>query len=480
MPFVGLKGGQLELFTKDQLYDFHLATVKVLEEIGIAIHDRDAVNILAKAGASVDEKTHVVKFPQYLVDDALRKFPKHVTLGARNPKWDLNLWNKSVYAGGGSNAVNILDFEGKRRRAMLKDLEDLTRLQDALENVHFIPPIVVPQDLPRIGLYKRCLEAELKNTEKHLMHQAENPHDLRDQLEMAAAIQGDREEVRRRPLVSYILCFVSPLKFSETNTQVLVECAKQGLPAFIELDPQAGATAPVTVVGAMVQQNAEAVGAVTLAETVNPGTPVIYTHAPTIMDMKAGEVSEGCPERGLFHVITAQIARYYGIPACCVAGLTDSKIVDVQAGYEKAFQFAIAALAGYNLIYSNTGMLEGCLTASYEQSVIDDEIYGMVFRFMRGAEISDRTLTEAVEVIRKVGPLGTHYLTQEHTRRNLLAEHWIPKVSDRLRWEIWEKSGSKGTKELAQERAKKLLAEHKPPPLPDDVLKTIARIASRP
>jgi trimethylamine--corrinoid protein Co-methyltransferase len=480
MPFVGLKGGQLELFTKDQIYDFHLATLQVLEEIGIAVHDKEAANILAKAGATVDEKTHVVKFPQYLVDDAIGKLPKHVTLGARNPIWDLNLWNKTVYAGGGSNAVNILDFEGKRRRATVKDLEDLTRLQDALENVHFIPPIVVPQDLPRVGLYKRCLEAELKNTEKHLMHQAENPQDVRDQLEMAVAVQGDRDEVRRRPLVSYILCFVSPLKFSETNTQVLVECAKQGLPAFIELDPQAGATAPVTVVGAMVQQNAEVLGAVTLAQTVNPGTPVIYTHAPTVMDMKAGEVSEGCPERGLFHAITAQVSRYYGIPACCVAGLTDSKIVDVQAGYEKAFQFAIAALCGYNLIYSNTGMLEGCLTANYEQSVIDDEIYGMVFRFMRGAEISDRTLTEAVEVIRKVGPLGSHYLTQEHTRKNLLTEHWIPKVSDRLRWEIWEKAGSKGTKELAQERARKLLAEHRPAPLPDDVLKTIARIASRP
>jgi len=480
MLLTGLKGGQLELFTRDQIYDFHLATLKVLEEIGIAVRDENAVSILAKAGASVDEKTYVVKFPQYLVDDAIRKVPKFVTLGARNPKWDLNLWNMTVYAGPGSCAVNVLDFDGKRRMARLKDLEDLTRLQDALENVHFMSPIVIPQDLPAVGLYKRSLEAILRNTERHVMSQVESRQDVEDQLEMAVAVQGDRDEVRRRPLVSFNMCFVSPLKFGKTNTEALVECAKQGLPAFVEVDPQAGAAAPVTVVGAMVQQNAEILGAVTLAETVNAGTPVIYTHAPTIMDMRVGEVSEGAPERGLFHAITAQVARYYGIPTCCAAGLTDSKIVDVQAGYEKAFHFAIGALCGYNLIYSTTGMLEACLTASYEQSVIDDEIYGMVFRFMRGAEISDRTLTEAVEVIRKVGPLGTHYLTQEHTRKNLLTEHWMPKVSDRLRWEIWEKAGSKGTKELAQERAKKLLAEHRPPPLPDDVLKTIARIAWRP
>jgi len=475
----GFKGGQLELFTKDQVYDFHLATLKVLEEIGIAVHDENAAKILVQAGAHLDEKTRVVKFPQHLVNEAIQEAPKSVTLDARDSKWDLDLWRKIVYSGSGSCAVNVLDFDGTRRKATLKDLEDLTRLQDALENVHFISPIVLPQDLPPNGIYKRSLEAILKNTEKHVMSQAENPQDVRDQVEMAVAVVGSSDEVRRRPLLSFNVCFVSPLKFSKANTEVLVECAKQSVPAFIESDPQSGATAPVTVVGAMVQQNAEILGAVTLAEVVNPGTPVVYTHAPTIMDMRVAEVSEGAPERGLFHAITAQVARYYGIPACCVAGLTDSKIVDVQAGYEKAFQFAIAALCGYNLVYSITGMLESCLTASYEQSVIDDEIYSMIFRMMRGAEISDKTLTEAVDVIRKVGPLGSHYLAQEHTRRNLLNEHWIPKVSNRQRWEVWTRGGSKGAREAAQERARKILAEHHPAPLGNEALNTIAKIASK-
>ena len=153
--------------------------------------------------------------------------------------------------------------------------------------------------------------------------------------------------------------------------------------------------------------------------------------------------------------------------------------MDVQTGYEKAIQFNFAALSGHNLIYSNTGMLEGCLTASYEQSVIDDEIYGMLYHVMRSTEISDRTLTEAVEVICRVSSLASHYLTQEHTRRNLLAEHWIPRMSDSRRYEVWTKAGSKGAKELAQERAKKLLSEHRPAPLSPDVLASIAAIASR-
>ena len=476
----GSKGGQLELFTNDQIMDFHVASLKVLEEIGIAIHDENAAKILVAAGADLDEKTHVAKLPQHLVNDAIKKVPKSVTLGARDSEWDLTLWRKTVYPGSGSCAVNVLDLDGTRRRASMRDLEDLTRLQDALENVHFVSPIVLPQDLQPAGLYKRSLEAILRNTQKHVMSQAENSQDVHDQLEMALAIVGSSDEMRKRPLISFNVCFVSPLKLGKTNTEVLVECAKHGVPAFIESDPQSGATAPVTVVGAMVQQNAEVLSAVTLAETVNPGTPVVYTHAPTIMDMRVAEVSEGAPERGLFHALTAQVARFYGIPVCCVAGLTDSKTVDVQAGYEKAFQFAIAALCGYNLTYSATGMLESCLTASYEQSVIDDEIYGMIFRFMRGAEISDKTLTEAVEVIRRVGPLGSHYLAQEHTTRNLLSEHWIPKISNRQRWGVWARSGSEGAREAAQERAKKILAEHHPARLQDDVLKTIERIASKP
>jgi len=262
----GPKGGQLELFTKDQICDFHLATLNVLEDVGIAVHDRNAAGILADAGAEFNEKTNVVKLPQGMVNDAIRRTPRSVTLGGRTPKWDLHLWGKTVYPGSGSCAVNVLDFDGKRRKATLKDLEDLTRLQDGLEHVHFISPIVLPQDLPPAGLYKRSLEAILRNTEKRILSQAENPQDVRDQLEMAVAVCGSRDETRKRPTLSFNVCFVSPLKFSKTNTEVLVECAKQGIPAFIESDPQSGATAPVTIVGAMVQQNAEILGAVTLAQ----------------------------------------------------------------------------------------------------------------------------------------------------------------------------------------------------------------------
>jgi trimethylamine--corrinoid protein Co-methyltransferase len=222
LPQTGLKGGRLELFSRDQIYDFHLATLKVLDEVGVAVHDENAARILVHAGASFNERTRVAKIPQYLVEDAIRKVPKAVTLGARNPKWDLHLWKRTIYPGSGSCAVNVLDFNGTRRKATLKDLEDLTRLQDGLENVHFISPIVIPNELPPAGLYRRSFEAILRNTEKHILSQAENSQDVRDQLAMAKAVCESDEAFHSRPIVSFNVCFVSPIKLGNTNTEVML------------------------------------------------------------------------------------------------------------------------------------------------------------------------------------------------------------------------------------------------------------------
>jgi trimethylamine--corrinoid protein Co-methyltransferase len=137
----------------------------------------------------------------------------------------------------------------------------------------------------------------------------------------------------------------------------------------------------------------------------------------------------------------------------------------------------MGALAGYNLIYAQTGMLESCLTVSYEQSVIDNEIAGMVFRILRGSEISERTLTEAYDLIKSVAPLGTHYLNKEHTRKNFLKEDWQPTISDRYKWDVWVKRGRKGALELAREKAKLILQEHRIEPLPQEILTKINQIA---
>jgi trimethylamine--corrinoid protein Co-methyltransferase len=269
----------------------------------------------------------------------------------------------------------------------------------------------------------------------------------------------------------------TPLKFPKATIDVLTESAKYHIPILLESDPSAGGTAPVTASGLITQQNAEILAGITLAQLVRPNTQIIYTNAPHIMDMKTASASLGAPECGIFYVATAQLCRYYGIPLAGVAGTTDSKLPDLQAGYEKAVSYMMAALAGYNIISAHTGMLETNLTVSYAQSVIDNEIYGMVSRILRGSEISDKSLLEAFQLIKRVGPLGTHYLSQDHTRRNFLIEEWQPTVSDRNRWEVWVQKGRKGALELANEKAKEILHQHKIEPLAKETLEKIDRIA---
>ncbi|MEM2122447.1 MAG: trimethylamine methyltransferase family protein [Candidatus Bathyarchaeia archaeon] len=482
MPLSGIKGGQLKFFTKSQIYNLHITSLNILEQIGVVMDDDAALKLMGDSGAEVNYKDRIVKIPQHLVLEALGKIPRNITLYGRNSRNDVTLTRDMLYNGSANNAIAVLDFNGERRPAKFKDLEDFTRLQDALENIHIMStPITAFSDVPPKGVYKKCYEGVVRNTEKHVINQADGAKEVRDEARMAAAVMdAELEEVGKKPIFSVIADLAPPLKYPKTIVEIIMECAKYRIPILLESDPYAGGTAPITTAGILLQQNAEILAGITLAELTKPGTPIIYTCAPMILDMRLGVASLGAPERGVYHVAAAQLCRYYGIPLCGVAGTTDSKIVDVQAGYEKAISYLMAALSGVNIITSHTGTLESVLTISYEQSVIDDEIYGMVFRILRGGDISDESLHEAFEVIGKVGPLGSHYLSQEHTRRYFSLEEWLPKVSDRNKWDAWVKKGMKSALKLAREKAEKILKEHRPEPLPRDTLEEITRIAEEP
>lgn len=476
MPVIGIEGGQLNLLTRDQVYDVHTATLTVLEKIGVAVHSDTALKLMDTAGAEVDYKSHVIRIPHSMVEEAIRKKPSSVTLCGRNRDYDVTLQGKMVFFGGASNAKHILDLDGTHRLTKMRDVAEVTRFEDSLKNVHVLMLPAIPEDAPKRNMNRVLYEAMVKNTSKHISSNAENIESMRDQLEMAALVAGGEEELRRRPILSFILCFQSPLKYVREHTEILIECAKSGIPAFIETDPMSGGTSPVTIAGTVVQQNAEVLCGVTIAQMAKPGSTQIYCLAPSILDMRTTEVAPGAPEVAVIRAAIAQLAHHYGIPLAGDGQMTSSKIPDAQAGYEKMATTLMMALAGYNMIWTGTGMLEGCLGLNYEQFLIDNEMYGMIYRILRGAEISNRSLAEAVDVIGHVGPLGAHYLTQTHTREYLPTEHWIPQITDRRRWESWINAGGKGVREVAADMAQKILAEHKPEPLPGSVEEALAKI----
>jgi trimethylamine--corrinoid protein Co-methyltransferase len=479
LPIQSIEGGFLKILTKRDLRKIHEATLDVLENVGVTIYEKEALDLLRGVGANVDNENKIVKIPRYLIEEAIKKSPSSIRLCGRNPNNDIILEGRRVYTAGGADGIYVIDLEnGKLRLATLKDLQDLTRLQDSLDNIHAIMGIVNPSDVSPIGVDRlRCCEL-IKNTEKHILRDAQGKDGVKDQIEIAAVVVGSREELKKRPIISFVDCTTSPLKHEKINTEVLIEAAKNNIPVVVESDVVAGATAPVTIAGALIVQNAEVLSGILIAQLENPGTPVIYGNMSSIMDMRTANVALGSPELGIIQVITAQLCQeFYEIPFMGCGGISDSKSTDAQASLEKTLTLAQAALAGTNLIHEMAGMLDSLFTVSYEQVVIDDEIMGAIYRILKGTKVTDETL--AIDVIADVGPLGSHFLTKDHTRKFLRQEQWIPGILIREKRESWERKGSKSMREMAREKAKKILKEHWPEQLEKDLVFRMEEIVKK-
>jgi trimethylamine--corrinoid protein Co-methyltransferase len=474
------RGRGLEYLTKDDILNWHHHSLSLLENVGVRITYEPALKLLKDSGCDVSRKEGLVRVPQHVVEKALDVTPGRFMMGGRDPGEDIFIGGNDLHTTGSGNCVNVIDLQtGEHRPGTYKDLEEMVLLQDALGNIEMCQNPITPTDLPKNGLYVKVFEAMIKNTGKHLINQAENAGEVRDHVDMLEAAVGNREEVLKRKLVSFVCCFKSPLTYGDANCDVLFECARLGLPLLIETDPISGATAPVTLAGLLIQQNAELLFANTLVQLVNPGSPVLYTHAPTVMDMRTGDVSEGCPERCLYYIYCAQMCRFYDIPSCGVAGTTDSKMNDLQSGLEKAATLMTTALAGYNLIYSSAGTINSVLTTSLEGIVVDDELYSYVSHVLKGIDFSVEKVMSSMEIIKKVAHSGKSFLTERHTKENLRKEHWMSRIMDRRPYEVFESSDNKGILDSARDLAKKILEEHKPVPLPHDAGKKIDEVVSR-
>jgi len=469
-----IKGGQLRILTSDELHEIHLATLEILERIGVKVLEQKALRMLEEAGAHIEIEEKIARIPQYLVEEAIKKAPSGFTLFGRDQKYKLRLEDKRVYFSMQGTGVHVLDLEtGKRRDSTLKDLENFFRLADALKNIHHTTVTVKPRDIPDAVAHAYELLAGFKNTTKTVDGYTYGEAVAMDTIRMASVVTGGEEELRKRPILLGFHNPVSPLQHSENLMEGLMVYAKYRQPVLIAPEAQAGVTAPVTLAGLLAQQNAEILSGIVIAELANPGAPVIYGTVSTVMDMKTGNIALGAVEAGLINVATAQLAHYYGLPSRGTGGTTDSKIPDIQAGFEKAVTLMMAALAGINFIYDAAGSLESTLTASYEQVVIDNEVCGMVSRALRGIEISDETL--AIDIIESVGS-GGHYLAQRHTLEYFRKEHYLPTIINREKREIWEKAGSKDLREVAREEANRILKEHQPEPLDRDVEEELKKI----
>ncbi|MEM1544821.1 MAG: trimethylamine methyltransferase family protein [Candidatus Methanomethylicia archaeon] len=462
---------RIRILNRGDICRIDVATMEVLEKIGIKIFEDEALRIMRRIGVEVgDNKT--VRIPEYIVREAIKKAPSSFILFGR--KHRLKIEPGNTYFSMQGTSIHILDLEtGLRREPTLRDLENFCRLADALENIHHVSIAVEPKDVKIELLHVYELLTMFRNTTKTIDGNTYGGRTAMDTVRLTSIVAGGIEELMKKPMLLGFHNPVSPLQHSKELTEGLIVYAKYRQPVIIAPEAQAGATAPATLAGLLVQQNAEVLSGLVIAEFTNPGTPILYGTVSAPLDMRTGNIALGAIETGLINAATAEIASYYNLPSRGTGGVTDSKIPDIQAGIEKALTLLMAAMAGINFIYDASGSLESTLTASYEQAVIDNEICGMVNRALCGIEVNDETL--ALDVISEVGS-GGHYLSKKHTIKYLKREYYIPKIIDRDRREKWIRMGGRDLWRTAREEAMRILAEHRPEPLDKDVENELVKL----
>lgn len=462
----GVLGGQFQPLSGDDVKQIHAAALDILESAGVAVHSPQALELLEQAGATIDRSLPRAWLPKSMVEDAIASAPSRVDLYGRRPEHHLTLEDKRVHMGTGGTTINVLTLDGEKRKSNINDCHRIPRLVDALENIHFIVLPVYPNELTEENADVNRFYGGLRNSSKHIMGGMYSLEGTLDVIRMAEIIKGGEDALRAEPIVSFITLIISPLLVDELYGDIMVEVARRGIPLAVPCEPQTGSTSPITLAGNITMFAADTLTGVTITQLANPGTPVLCGYVGTITDLRSMGYLSGALESGLLNAGAAQLAQNWEIPFYATAGMSDSKTLDVQTGYESAMTTLLVSLSGANYIHDAAGLMEFAMVASYEKYVIDNEIIGMALRALRGVEVTSETI--GAELIKSVGP-GGYFLRQSHTIKHMRSEFFFPRLSDRELREDWETQGALDTRQRANAIAREILDEHQPEPIPEEI-----------
>jgi trimethylamine--corrinoid protein Co-methyltransferase len=462
----------LSVLTDEDVRRIHAATLEIIETVGVRFPSPAALDIWAAHGATVDRATSIVRAPGALVEEAMRTAPPAYTLAARDPSRDLPLDGEHVHLATDGCGVEVIDLAtGEVRRSELRDIAEIATVVDALDEIAFIWVPVSAQDMPveTRGLHE--VAAAWRHSTKHVQTESiVTPGEARAAMEMAAALAGGADELRRRPVLSIMECTISPLAHDGGALEAALVTAEAGVPVGFMTMASAAFTSPATLAGTLAVGNAEVVSALALIQLAHPGAPVYYAAAPTVIDLRSGAYTGGGPEDFLFGGAVNALADFYRVPLSMGALATGAKAPDWQAGLENALSDLMASAAGSDMLLG-AGLLHGSRIWSYEQLLLDAEIHSIIQAMLAGIAVDDSSL--ALDVIRDVGP-GGDYLVQRHTRDHM-RELWQPRYMDRRTYSAW--SDDPGwARRAARERAVDLLRTHEPEPLDPSVDAELDRI----
>lgn len=453
----------LDYLGEAELEQIHKAVLQVLEKNGIEFYSQEAREILSKGGARVEGEK--VFFPPEMVMEQVGRAPSEFTLHARNPEKSVVIGGENTVHAPGYGSPYVMDYsQNTRRNATYEDYIAFTKLSGNSENIDVVGGVLVePNDISDHLRHARMFQAAVKYTDKCLMGSAMGGKKAQETVDMASIIFGGIDRVRKNPALISLINTNSPLEFDPRMLDALMVYARNNQPMIIAALAMTGTTSAVTLAGSLVQQTAEVLSGVVLAQLINPGTPVVFGSASSIVDLRTGNLAIGSPESVKMFSAIAQLARFYELPSRGGGALTDAIIIDSQSGFESMMVLMNSVLSGLNFILHSVGLLENYMTMSFEKFIIDDEMLGMVRNYAGGFPINEDTL--AVDTIINIGS-GGNFISDEHTFKHM-KDTRIPIISSRQNYAGATELTT--TAQRAHEYCKTVLQDYQSPELDEKV-----------
>jgi trimethylamine--corrinoid protein Co-methyltransferase len=475
-----VKTSRFQVLSKNEIQQIHEGSLKVLVTKGVKVEAQDLRDLFRERGADVNDAEQVVRIPGELVLRAVEQAPKAFNIFGFRPKFKAKISTRSSHFCGLGTPTNMLDKNGNYTPTNLEDLRKHLILIDDLDNLTNDQMDLWPNDIPMTTIHVESIRLWARECRKPFGTGTLGYLACKDMMAMCAMVLGGMDEFMARPRMVGITSIVSPLKIDTAQGHGMKVFVEHNQPVILAPEAMGGTTAPVTLAGLLVQHNAEVLAHITLAQIIKPGAPVLWGTVSTVADMKTGNVALGSFETGLITAGGAQLARFYDIPSRGVGGSTDSKLLDIQNGFERMMNLYAAYLAGINYI-TCAGTLERTMSGSHELMVLDNELAGMLKRVARGIEVNPETL--AVDLICNLG-WNENYMDQMHTAQHFRSEIYLSNLVDHSSRDAWQAAGSKSILDSCSEKVDQIVANHKPNRLSSklevDMQKFIDEVAARP
>ncbi|MBZ0127847.1 MAG: trimethylamine methyltransferase family protein [Rhodobacteraceae bacterium] len=467
--FPGMPGGNYKPLTYAEMERIHALVLRLLEDLGLSQVTPSLQARAIAAGCRVDAGNRL-RFPRALVEDVIARTRRKFTLHGIDPAHDIEIGGGRVHTGTGGAAPTIMDFEtGRYRESTVADLYDIARLVDRLDNIHWYHRSVVTRDAGTIlDLDINTTYACLSGTSKSIAVSYTDSASVHAVMPMLDAVAGGEGAFRKRPFCTAVCCHVvPPMRFATESCDALEAAVLAGMPILLVAAGQAGATAPAALAGAVAQSCAEVLAGLILCNIIDPDCRGIFATWPFVSDLRTGAMSGGSGEQALLSAACAQMGGFYDLPNSVPAGMTDSKLPDMQSGGEKGYTISLAAHAGASMIHESAGMQASLMGTSLESYVLDNDLLGAILRTVKGVEVSEDALS--FDVIRDVVTGAGHYLGHPQTFARMKTDYLYPDIADRRSISEWERAGGRDARENARDKVRKVLADHYPDHIPGHV-----------